>query len=209
MTWGMFRKFCDRIENSTENQMLKRLALIVAMLFIPALARADSVWTYQGNAVSAPGFLSGDGALTGTVVLDSNNQVEAWSFTALNGPTLPVLSNFNTINASFNLFNCASCAGTPFKGWSISMFVPPPPFSGLAGIDMSSSWNPDTGIGLDYVNNHDGGFGQVNVTNNPGVWTEVVFTPEPSSLVSLFSGLAALGLIICRWKTQGVFLRAD
>jgi hypothetical protein len=29
---------------------------------------------------------------------------------------------------------------------------------------MSSYWNPDTGVGLDYVNNHNGGFGQVNVT---------------------------------------------
>jgi hypothetical protein len=64
---------------------------------------------------------------------------------------------------------------------------------------MSSSWNPDTGVGLDYVNNHNGGLGQVNVTNNPGVWTEVVSTPEPSSLISLlagFSSLTAFGLLI-------------
>jgi hypothetical protein len=74
---------------------------------------------------------------------------------------------------------------------------------------MTSSWNPDTGVGLDFVTNHNGGFGQVNVTDNPGVWTEVIFTPEPSSLVSLFSGLAALGLIIFRWRSSGVFLRAD
>jgi hypothetical protein len=202
--------------------MLKRLALIVAMFFIPALARADSVWTYQGNAVSVPSFspcvgtclqsISGEAALTGTVLLNDSNQVEAWSFSVpgVDGELNPsVLSNLNVTNASFNLFNCTSCSGTPFKGWSISMFVPPPPFSGLAGIDMSSSWNPDTGVGFDYVNNHNGGLGQVYVTNNPGVWTEVVFTPEPSSLISLLSGLAALGLIICRWKTQGVFLRAD
>jgi hypothetical protein len=181
---------------------------MVAIVFIPMLAKADSVWTYQGNALSAPGFMSGETALTGTVLLNSNDQVEAWSFSAPNGPIPLVLSNFNTINASFDLFNCASCSGTPFEGWSISMFVPPPPFSGLAGIEMSSSWNPDTGVGLDYVNNHNGGFGQVNVTNNPGVWTEVVFTPEPSSLVSLLAGLAALGLIIFRWRSSGVFLRA-
>jgi hypothetical protein len=189
--------------------MLKPLALIVAMLFIPALAKADSVWTYQGNALSAGGAESGDGALTGTVLLNSNNQVEAWSFSAPNDGGSPfVLTNFNTIDASFNLFNCASCAGTPFQGWSISMLVP---FanSPLSGIDMFSDWNPDTGVGHDFVSNHNGGFGQVNVTNNPGVWTEVVSTPEPSSLVSLLSGLAALGLLICRWKTQRVFLRVD
>jgi hypothetical protein len=88
------------------------------------------------------------------------------------------------------------------------MFVP---FanSGLSGIDMFSDWNPDTGVGHDFVSNHNGGFGQVNVLDNPGVWTEVVSTPEPSSLVSLLSGLAAVGLLICRWKTQGVFLPAD
>jgi len=191
--------------------MLKRLALIVAMLFIPALAKADSVWTYQGNAVSAPGFLSGDGALTGTVLLNSNDQVEAWSFSAPNDGQSPlVLTNFNTINASFNLFNCASCAGTPFKGWTISMIAPPAPAGlGLNGVEMISFWNPDTGVGLDLVDNASGGFGQVNVTNNPGVWTEVVFTPEPSSMISLLSGLAALGLIIFRWRSSGVFLRAD
>jgi hypothetical protein len=68
-------------------------------------------------------------------------------------------------------------------------------------VEMSSYWNPDTGVGLDYVNNHNGGFGQVNVTDNPGVWTEVVSTPEPFSLVSLLAGITALGLIIFRWKT--------
>jgi hypothetical protein len=178
--------------------MLKRLALIVAMLFIPALAKADSVWTYQGNAVSAPGFLSGETALTGTVLLNSNDQVEAWSFSAVNnGELFPsVLSNFNTVDASFNLFNCASCSGTPFKGWSISMIAPG---LGINAVEMSSFWNPDTGVGLDFVNNHNGGFGQVNVTNNPGAWTEVVSTPEPSSLVSLLAGfgtLTAFGLLI-------------
>src|ERR1700719_3420041 len=118
--------------------MLKRLALLVAMLFIPALAKADSVWTYQGNALSAGGAESGDGALTGTVLLNSNNQVEAWSFSAPNDGGSPfVLTNFNTIDASFNLFNCASCAGTPFKGWSISMFVPDAN-SPLSEIDMFS-----------------------------------------------------------------------
>jgi hypothetical protein len=46
--------------------MAKRSAIIAvmaAMLFSPVLAKADSVWTYQGNSLSAPGFLSGDRAL--------------------------------------------------------------------------------------------------------------------------------------------------
>jgi hypothetical protein len=178
--------------------MVKRLAFIVAMLFIPALARADSVWTYQGNVLSAGGFLNGDGGvLTGTVLLNSNNQVEAWTFIATGGP-LPIFTNANSSDVSFNLFNCTLCAGTPFKGWSISMFVANPFFGGT---ELSSSYNPDTGAAFDYVNNHDGSLGQVWVLNNPGVWTEVVSTPEPSSFVSLLGGLAALGLIIFAWKT--------
>jgi hypothetical protein len=183
--------------------MLKRLALIVAMLFIPALSKADSVWTYQGNAVSAPGFLSGETALTGTVLLNSNDQVEAWSFSAVNnGELFPsVLSNFNTVDASFNLFNCASCSGTPFKGWSISMIAPPFPAGlGINGVEMASFWNPDTGVGLDLVDNASGGFGQVNVTNNPGVWTEGVSTPEPGSLLLLGAGITALALVISLQK---------
>jgi hypothetical protein len=176
--------------------MAKRTILIVAMLFLPVLAKADSVWTYQGNALSAPGAESGDGALTGTVLLNSSDQVEAWSFSAPNGPVPLVFSNFNTINVSFNLFNCTSCSGTPLKGWSITMIAPTPP---PIGADLFSSWNPNTGVGLDFVTNHNGGFGQVHVTDNPGVWTEVVSTSEPSSLISLLAGfgtLTAFGLLI-------------
>jgi hypothetical protein len=189
--------------------MLKRVALMMVLLLIPALAKADSVWTYQGNALSAPNIQSGETALVGTVLLNSNNQVGAWNFSAVNNVELnpSAFTNFNTIDASFNLFNCSSCAGTPFKGWSISMFLPSP--SGFGGAELFSEWNPDTGIGFDYVNNHNGGIGQVWVMDNPGVWTEVVSTPESSSLVSLLSGLAAVGLLICRWKTQREFLRVD
>lgn len=177
--------------------MAKRTILVVAMLFIPVLTKADSVWTYQGNAVSASGFMSGEGALTGTVLLNSSDQVEAWSFSAPNGGGSPlVLTNVNTINAKFNLFNCASCSGTPFKGWSISMIAP-----GFPGAEMGSFWNPDTGVGLDLVDNASGGFGLVNVTNNPGVWTEVVSTPEPGSLLLLGAGIIALVLAISLQKS--------
>jgi hypothetical protein len=158
----------------------------------------------SGNAVSAPGAMSGDGALTGTVVLNNNNQVETWSFKTDSGP-IRILTNLNTINASFNLFSCSSCSGTPFEGWSISMFAPPGPGLGNNGVVLSTSWNPDTGVGLDFVDDASGGFGLVNVTDNPGVWTEVATsTPEPSSLVSLLAGLTALGLVISRWKSSGL-----
>jgi hypothetical protein len=84
------------------------------------------------------------------------------------------------------------------------MFKPSPgpdPFLFPYAVEMSSYWNPDTGIGQDYMNNHNGGLGQVNVTNNPGVWTEVVSTPEPSSLLLLGAGITALALAILLHKT--------
>jgi PEP-CTERM motif len=65
---------------------------------------------------------------------------------------------------------------------------------------MTSSWNPDTGVGLDFVTDHYGGFGQVNVTDNPGVWTEVS-TPEPGSLLLLGAGITALALAISLQKS--------
>jgi hypothetical protein len=66
---------------------------------------------------------------------------------------------------------------------------------------MVSFWNLDTGVGLDVADNASGGFGQVNVTNNPGVWTEVVSTPEPGSLLLLGAGITALALAISLQKS--------
>ena len=63
------------------------------------------------------------------------------------------------------------------------MFLPSP--SGFGGAELLSEWNPDTGIGFDYVNNHNGGIGQVWVMDNPGVWTEVVSTPESLGFTAL------------------------
>src|ERR1700738_3181638 len=96
--------------------IVKDVFIIVVLFLIPALAKADSVWTYQGNAVSAgcPAELvhtcSGDGPMTGTVLLNDQDQVEAWSFIATAGTAHPlVLTNLNTTDVSFNIFNCASC----------------------------------------------------------------------------------------------------
>lgn len=187
---------------------MKRLALILAMLFIPALARADSVWTYQGNQLSAGGFIFGDGGvLTGTVVLNNNDQVLAWSFSE-NAEGGHTFTNANSIGASFNLFNCTECSGKPFQGWAISMVTLNPATGQLiGGFELLSSYNPDDNLGnpyaypdyaMDYVNNHDGALGQVWVVNNPGTWTEVsaVATPEPSSLLCLIVGIAVLTLAI-------------
>lgn len=77
--------------------MIKRLAFIVAMLFIPALAKADSVWTYQGNV---NGIISGNEgyALSGTVLLNNNDQAVAWNFTT-GTPGIPSSSPISTLQA--------------------------------------------------------------------------------------------------------------
>ena len=72
--------------------MLKRLAFIVAMLFIPALAKADTVSTYQGNAVgnllanpegnTANGFaIEGTVTFAGPLAPNQPDPVLSFSFT--------------------------------------------------------------------------------------------------------------------------------
>lgn len=71
--------------------MIKRLLIIVAMLLIPALAKADTVWTYTGNTMhlgqfSDPAFLQSGGcgcAIDGTFTLTTDTffsqiQTEEW-----------------------------------------------------------------------------------------------------------------------------------
>lgn len=67
--------------------MAKRFLLIVAILFTPALAKADSVWTFEGN-LTDPGTWHGGQPVThcncdldGTILFDDNFKVLAYSFT--------------------------------------------------------------------------------------------------------------------------------
>jgi hypothetical protein len=69
--------------------MLKRLALFVAMLFIPALARADSVWTFDGELTDPGSWHAGftyynthcNCDLDGTILFDDSFKVLAYSWT--------------------------------------------------------------------------------------------------------------------------------
>ena len=179
--------------------MIKRLALIVAMLFIPALAKADSVWTYQGNSPEPNG--PGEGfTLTGTVLLNNNDQALAWNFVA--GPD--VFTNFNS-TGSINPFACISCT-KPFTYWNIVLNIPTGGPFDMGTHLISYSDGPgvhsySNGISaLDIAWNNDGTFGQVVVALNPGLWTEVVATPEPGALALLGVGLTALALTITLQK---------
>jgi hypothetical protein len=180
--------------------MVKRLALIVAMLFIPALAKSDSVWTYQGNSPEPNG--PGEGfTLTGTVLLNNNDQAIAWNFVA--GPD--VFTNFNS-TGSINPFACLNCT-QPFAYWDIALNIPTGgPFnmgthliSFSDGVGFVSPYYSGSSA-FDIAWNNDGTFGQVVVSDNPGTWTEVVATPEPGALALLGVGLTALALAIAMQK---------
>jgi len=169
--------------------MAKRFALIIAMLFMPALAKADGVWAYQGNSVSIPASLSAGSegfALSGTVLLNSSDQAVGWNFVA--GPD--IFTNFNS-SGVINPFACTSCTNQmPFASWDIFLLTA----LGQIGPAMMSFSNAQGAF--DAASNHDGSLGQVYVLGNPGTWTEVISTPEPGSLLLLGAGVTALALAI-------------
>jgi len=167
--------------------MIKRLALIVAMLFIPALAKSDSVWTYQGNVASFGGFIESEGyALSGTVLLNNNDQAVAWNFTTGTPGNTVFFTNFNS-TGTINPF-ASSGSQVPFTFWNINLVTATGDIDGDAAVLESSN-------AFDDVSDFNGGY-LAFALGNPGVWSEVVSTPEPGALLLLGAGIAALALTI-------------
>lgn len=164
---------------------MKRLTLIVFLFSIPALAKADSVWTYQGNFVGS-NPTGGEGfAITGTVLLNDSDQVLGWNFSA--GP-----DNFTNKNSTASIFDIFASGSTePFVAWDIMIGLP---FDGGPIHEGGFMQTINTGTeALDHASDHDGSF-QVDVADNPGKWTELISTPEPSTFVMLLFGFSlALG----------------
>lgn len=157
----------------------KRLTLIAFLFLLPAVVKADSVWSYQGN--SGPGAPGGEGfALTGTVLLNDSDQVLGWNFFA--GP-----DNFTNQNSTASIFNIfVGGSSTPFVAWDIEIGFP---FDGgpiHEGGFMQTIDSADRVF--DHASDHDGSF-QVDVEDNPGKWTEVISTPEASTFAMLLAGL--------------------
>jgi hypothetical protein len=181
--------------------MAKRFLLIVAILFTPALAKADSVWTFEGN-LTDPGTWHGGQPVThcncdldGTILFDDNFKVLAYSFT----DGTHTLNNQNSTSVfELEVGGGTSSGGGTFTGplgiWSIDV-------TGGDVLFHTNYFGPSQGaVDMNYVDvgNQLFGFGQANSGQN-GSWTEVASTPEPSSLISLLTGfgtLAALGILV-------------
>jgi hypothetical protein len=109
--------------------MVKRLALIVAMLFVPALVRADQVWTYTGNAVSGQSMgqtplpVGSCGcALDGTITFASpmtgltqtEQDVVAYSFT-------DGAYTFNQSNSTLGFSGYTAANQPSFQAWLLTV----------------------------------------------------------------------------------------
>jgi PEP-CTERM motif len=193
---------------------MKRVFIMACLFLIPALSKADSVWTYQsqeldgytfsGNTYSGPDC---ECTIRGTVEFSSiaynsnsnglgNSTYESYSFT----DGTHTLTNLNSA-AFFDPFGQNTTL--PFTQGNYTAII-----SGASGVefyikayDISEATDfiltsPTTEYG--YEEGH------------PGTWTEVsdgdhdgddpVSTPEPASLLLLGAGIAALALTISLQK---------
>jgi hypothetical protein len=177
---------------------VKRIFIIALLFLVPALAEADSVWTFEGN-LTDPGTWHGGQPVThcncdldGTILFDDNFKVLAYSFT----DGTHTLNNQNSTSV-FNLqvgggtFNGGGTFTVPLGIWSIEV-------TGGDVLFHTDYFGPTQGaVNMNYVDvgNQLFGFGQANSGQN-GSWTEVVSTPEPGSLLLLGAGITALALAI-------------
>jgi PEP-CTERM motif len=178
--------------------MIKRLALIVAMLLIPALAKADTVWTYTGNimhgvtqnATNAPG---GCGcALDGTFTLNAAGVATSWDFT-------DGTHTLTTANSMANISLRPGIGG--FLNWNINIFNSSWYFSSQF---IGSGFEATDSSGVTHWGDPGCCFGFLE--SNRGTLTESIATPEPGSLMLLTAGMALslFGCISSRLNRQPV-----
>ncbi len=174
---------------------LARFALVVAMLLIPSLGRADSVWSFTGELTDPGTWHSGfdyfnthcNCALDGTILFGDNFNVLAYSWTdgthTLNqNDSIMVFENNPTSDPRTN--------PAPFSTWLVSITGPDTYFhTNYDGPNQGA-----TSVNISVVDGQLIGWGQPN--NGPdGTWTELVSTPEASSLICLLAGIAFVTMI--------------
>jgi hypothetical protein len=159
--------------------MLKRLALIIAILLIPALAKADSTWNYAGNGVGDikdyPLFNDPNGLpIDGTVTFASTPVPYQQGYPTLSFSFTQGGYTFNNSNSVLSI-DPFGFSGAPnvFVEWDFSVFD----FSGdvlIRSVKYDVGESTDSGP----VSSEQGA---------PGTWT-LVSTPEPGSLLLLGVG---------------------
>jgi PEP-CTERM motif len=176
--------------------MANRIALIAVFFFVPALTKADSVWTFNGE-MTDPGSWHGSLVtspcqcnLDGTMLFDDNFTVLAYSWT---DGTHTLNQNDSSMVFENNQRTDPNISPNPppLATWSVSITGPDTYFH----TNYDGPGQGATSLNLSIIDSEIFGWGQPNL-GAPGAWTEVIATPEPGSLLLLCAGLAALALAI-------------
>lgn len=165
---------------------MKFLFAVLVFAFLGATASADSVWNYTGNPINGTGWVdqrqSCNCSLDGTVTFNSSWQAVAWDFTD-GGVTL---TNVNSTAIELTPFDPILHSTTPFQTWDVLLDGQGYLFGTelAGGVQDGDSITALTGAGIVGIEQ-----------GHPGVWSEVVATPEPGTLLLLTVGLL---LIVCK-----------
>jgi hypothetical protein len=188
------------------------LGLLCVML--PGSVRADTVYTYTGNAYTSCAFggtycsggpyalsitfdttLMGaqlDNLATGVVVAgDLTAYISSFSFKDGSGKSITLA------NASGYGFDVSTDNTGAITGFNVSSYIIPPAGTAMSLLMFASPGNDGSVIGYNGVGGNTGFYSNGYNTNDPGVWKVV---PEPSTILMLGSGLLCLVALAARSK---------
>lgn len=187
------------------------VAVLVVCLRVSVPAFADELYSYTGNPfTSFSGTDScsggvGQSSISGLILLANPLaanlnffSITPLEFSFTDGST--TITNL-TVDPNGEIFEVSTGSNGAIDGWFITFNnAPIPPvygfeYTGFCTSTLSSggcyaeSAGDYTNIGVEYV----GGTPGIATNTDPGSWT-ATYVPEPSSLLLIVSGLAALGV---------------